>query len=240
MMTLSGLRRRSKSMPRQLLDRAVARIAGTITHVQTTARVAALTFDDGPDPVYTPGLLDILAKHNAKATFFMVGVRAAKYPDIVARVASEGHAIGNHSWDHKPFPELDSRARLQQLADCQRALGPHGVRLFRPPKGMQNLASRFDILRAGYQVVTWNLGAEDWLDREAGWMAEHLITRLQPGAIICLHDALEGVTRANAGDRSRTLEAVDRLLQTRSSDYQFVTVPELMVRGRAHRTNWLM
>lgn len=240
MMTLTGLRRRSRSALRQLLDGAVARLAGTITHVETTARVAALTFDDGPDPVYTPRLLDILAKHGAKATFFMIGARAAKYPDIVARVASEGHAIGNHSWDHKPFPELDSRARLQQLADCQRALDPYGLRLFRPPKGMQSLASRFDILRAGHQVVTWSLGAEDWLDREAEWMAEHLITHLQPGAIICLHDALEGVTRENVRDRSRTLEAVDRLLQTMSPEYQFVTVPALIARGRVHRTNWLM
>lgn len=235
-----GLKRRGKSVLRQLVDRAISAVAGTVTHVQTSARVAALTFDDGPDPVYTPRLLDILAEHNAKATFFMIGMRAAQYPDLVARVASEGHAIGNHSWDHRPFPELDSRARRRQLAECQRALGRYGLPLFRPPKGMQNLASRFDVLRAGFQVVTWNLGAEDWLDREAGWMAERLITRLQPGSIICLHDALEGVTREGADDRSRTLEAVDRLLQSTSSEYQFVTVPRLMACGRVCRANWLM
>lgn len=240
MSTRVGLKRRSKSVLRQLIDRAVSAVAGTVTHVQTTARVAALTFDDGPDPVYTPRLLDILAKHNAKATFFMVGVRAAQYPDIVARAASEGHAIGNHSWDHTPFPELSSGARRRQLAECQRALGPHGLPLFRPPKGRQNLASRFDVLRAGFQVVTWNLGAEDWLEREPEWMAERLITRLLPGSIICLHDGLEGVTREGAGDRSRTLDAVDRLLHSMSSQYQFVTVPELLARGRVYRANWLM
>lgn len=239
-MTLAALKRRSKDALKQLLDSTVSAVAGTVTHVETTAPIAALTFDDGPDPVYTPRLLDILAAHKAKATFFMVGQNAARHSQIVARVSMEGHAIGNHSWDHQTFPDLDSRARLKQLADCQRALGPQGLRLFRPPKGMQNLASRWDVLRAGYQVVAWNMGAEDWLDRDAGWMAERLIARLKPGSIICLHDALEGVTREGAKDRSRTLEAVDKLLQATSSQYQFVTVPELMARGRVYRANWVM
>lgn len=239
-MTLAALKRRSKGAWKQLFDSAVSTIAGTITHVETTAKAAALTFDDGPDPSATPRLLDILAAHQAKATFFMVGRNAAQYPEIVARVAAEGHAIGNHSWDHQTFPSLDSRARLKQLEDCQRALGPQGLRLFRPPKGMQNLASRLDVLRAGYQVVTWSLGAEDWLERDADWMAERLITHLKPGSIICLHDALEGVTREGAQDRSHTLEAVDKLLRATSSQYQFVTVPQLMARGRVYRANWVM
>lgn len=239
-MTLAALRRRGKGAVKQWIDSAVSTIAGTVTHVETTAKVAALTFDDGPDPTYTPHLLDILAAHKAKATFFMVGRNAAQYPQIVARVGAEGHAIGNHSWDHQTFPSLDSRARLKQLEDCQRALGPGALRLFRPPKGMQNLASRFDVLRAGYKVVTWSLGAEDWLDRDADWMAERLVSRLKPGSIICLHDALEGVTREDAKDRSRTLEAVAKLLHTTAAEYRFVTVPELMACGRVCRANWLM
>lgn len=233
-------KRRRKSILRQLLDTVVASVAGTLTHVETKTSVAALTFDDGPDPVHTPRLLDILARHNAKATFFMLGTRAVQHPDIVARVAAEGHAIGNHSWDHQAFPSLDRAARLQQLADCQRALEPYGLRMFRPPKGMQDLSSRFDLLRAGYAVVGWNLGAQDWMDREAEWMAEHLINKLQPGSIICLHDALEGVSRANAADRSRTLEAVDRLLSATRAQYRYVTVPELLTCGRPRRINWLM
>jgi hypothetical protein len=74
---------------------------GTITHVITDQSVAALTFDDGPDPHYTPLVLKVLAKHHAKATFFMVGERVLQYPDLVKQVVSEGHSIANHTWSHR-------------------------------------------------------------------------------------------------------------------------------------------
>ena len=100
----------------------------------------ALTFDDGPDPEHTPRLLEVLARHGAKATFFMVGARAARHPELVARVAAEGHEIGNHGWDHPSLPALPSAAVAGQLERTRAVLAPHGQALMRPPYGHQDLA----------------------------------------------------------------------------------------------------
>lgn len=234
------LQRFARQSGRRTLDALVASLAGTITSVDTTEKVAALTFDDGPDPKHTPQLLDVLARHGAKATFFMLGTQAQQHPDIVERTTREGHAIGNHSWDHATFPTIDSRARRMQLEQCQRALGPHGLRMFRPPKGRQSLSSRFDVLLARYTVVAWNAGAEDWKDRSAEWMAQQLQVQLAPGCIICLHDALWDASWPGSRDRTRTIEAVDALLQTTASDYRYLTVPDLLRHGQPRRTNWIM
>ena len=127
---------------------------GTITRVSTSKPVAALTFDDGPDPVFTPRLLAVLHKHQAKATFFMVGKAAERHPDIVKEVAVAGHAIGNHSWDHPSFPLISRRERWAQVRACEKAIAPYGQRLFRPPYGDQNLLSRLEASWLGYQVIT--------------------------------------------------------------------------------------
>jgi peptidoglycan/xylan/chitin deacetylase (PgdA/CDA1 family) len=222
------------------LDAAVASLAGTITRVETSQLVAALTFDDGPDPEYTPRLLDVLRRHQAKATFFMLGAHAQQLPELVRQVVAEGHAVANHSWDHRVFPELNSRQRRQQLAACQRALGPRALRMFRPPKGKQTLGSRFDLWLARYTVVGWSVGAEDWLDRTEQWMAHRMQEKLAPGCIICLHDALVDPMWDGGNDRSRTIAAVDLLLTATSSRYRYVTVPELLTCGRVSKKNWLM
>src|SRR6266849_2574451 len=104
---------------------AVARnLIGTIAHVATRDAVAALTFDDGPHPEYTPRLLQILERHQARATFFMLGEKAHRYPELVQRVAQAGHAIGNHSWDHPVFPEISRRERRDQIRACAKAIDP--------------------------------------------------------------------------------------------------------------------
>jgi len=121
-------------------------ILGAITHVATPDPVAALTFDDGPNPKFTPCLLDILEKHKARATFFMLGENAQRYPQLVQRVARAGHAIGNHSWNHPEFPSITGRERRAQIRRCAKAIAPHGQRLFRPPYGYQNIASCIDLL----------------------------------------------------------------------------------------------
>ena len=86
--------------------RLLARAFGTVTGVRTSAPAAALTLDDGPDPETTPAVLDLLGRAGAKATFFLVGARAARHPELVARIAAEGHAVGNHGWDHPALPTL--------------------------------------------------------------------------------------------------------------------------------------
>jgi peptidoglycan/xylan/chitin deacetylase (PgdA/CDA1 family) len=143
--------------------------------VRTWDPVAALTFDDGPDPQRTPRILDILERYRARATFFMVGEAVQWYPELVRQVAQTGHAIGNHFWDHPSFPLITGRERRAQLRACAKAIAPYGQRVFRPPYGHQSVASRLDALWLGYQVVTWNVLAYDWLDHDADWMANRLV-----------------------------------------------------------------
>lgn len=165
----------------RLFNAAALRVMGTITHVSTQDAVAALTFDDGPYSEFTPRLLNILERHQARATFFVVGEAAQRHPEIVWQVAQAGHVIGNHTWDHPSFPLISGRERRAQLRACEQAIAPYGQRIFRPPYGHQSVASRLDALWLGYQVVNWNLHAYDWLDHDADWMADRLVNQNQPG-----------------------------------------------------------
>ncbi len=226
---------------RSLLRRLVmasARGFGTITHATTREPVMALTFDDGPDPTWTPRLLEVLESRGARATFFMVGKAAARHRDLVERVARGGHAIGNHSWDHPSFPLLSGRGRRAQLRWCQEALSPWGERLFRPPWGHQSLASHLGALLLGYRVVTWSAAAEDWLDHDPETLLEDLRPRLEPGAIVVFHDALYITNDRRYRDRGPTVRAVEMLLDELGERFHFVTVPELLDIGRPQRWHW--
>lgn len=211
---------------------------GTVTHVATDEPLAALTFDDGPHPLYTPRLLDVLARHGARATFFVVGEQARRHPEIVARAAAEGHTIGNHTFSHAAVPAIPRCERVAELRACAAALGPHAGRLFRPPYGFQSVGSRLDALRLGYDVICWSLSAFDWQPREAGWMAEFMIRRITPGTIMLLHDRLHTADTQAAGDRTAMIAAVDALLAATHGRLRFVTVPELMQAGRPQRVSW--
>jgi len=223
------------------------RLLGSITHVATNEAVAAITFDDGPHPVDTPRVLDVLARYRAQATFFMVGKYAQRYPQLVRQVVTAGHVVANHSWDHPSFPLINSRERRRQLYMCGRALAPYGGRLFRPPFGEQNVASRLDTLLAGYNVIGWSVDVGDWYEQDAAAMADKLVARVQPGSILLLHDTLRGNTRADLEpslsrssnvDRSAMVEALDSFLARVAGSYRFVTVPVLLRWGRPQRQAW--
>ncbi len=205
-----------------------------ITHVETSQPVVALTFDDGPHPVYTPQVLQVLEKHGAKATFFMVGEAAALYPKIVHDVAAKGHVIGNHSWNHPYMPHIASRwRRLQQLWSCARAIAPFGQRLFRPPFGAQNKEILFDALLFRYRVVLWNVSAQDWVPQTAKEIASKMIERLKPGDIFLLHDAIRGAELTAAEtNREAMLAGLEQALTVLKARLQFVTVPELLLSGK--------
>lgn len=226
---------------RRLWTIPTSAVLGTITHVATRDPVAALTFDDGPHPQFTPLLLDILKSNHAHATFFMRGKAASEHPNLVRRIAEEGHAIGNHSWDHPSFPLISGRERRQQIRACAAAIGPYGgQRLFRPPYGHQSIASRLDALWLGHRVVTWNASVEDWCDRDADWMAAQLVKRIKPGGIVVLHDAIYWSPQEGGPheDRKPMLSAVAMALGQLDGRFRFVTIPELLQHGRAQRINW--
>lgn len=208
---------------------------GTIIRVDTREPAIALTFDDGPHPEDTPRVLEVLERHGAKATFFMVGKSAAAQPRLVAEAAAAGHAVANHGWDHTSFRLLGAAQRRAQIRDTAAALAPHGVSLFRPPYGEQSLASRLSAGRAGQSVVGFDVVAEDWRDDPAEIVHGRILRRLRRGSIVVCHDTLYTATAPRYRDRAPLRAALDRLLGELSGEFRFVTLPELLRLGRPVR-----
>ncbi|HVO73652.1 MAG TPA: polysaccharide deacetylase family protein [Ignavibacteriaceae bacterium] len=227
-----------------LLNVVTRNLTGVITRVITNDPVASLTFDDGPDPIYTPKVIDILGKYDARATFFMVGEAACKHPYIVERVARDGHIIGNHSWNHFAFPYISSVERREQLRKCQQAISPYGSLLFRPPYGLNNKMSNIEIILRGYKVIGWSLDSQDWYEPNSESITDKFVKNIKPGSIILLHDRLFDEGKPVKGpkqiqdaviDRGVMLFALREFLERINGNIQFVTIPELLKHGRPHR-----
>jgi peptidoglycan-N-acetylglucosamine deacetylase len=221
-----------------LASKLAPKFLGTVTHVNTREPVVALTFDDGPHPEYTPRLLDILARHGAHATFFVVGEAAQRQLKLVERIARNGHTLGNHTWDHPSMPLLSGAKRRAQVRRCGRVIAPYSEKLFRPPHGHQSLASRLDLLLFGYQVIAWNVSARDWLDYDCNQLLSYVRGKIKPGSIVLFHDALYKFIEERYRNREPTLQAVDALLTQLKDQYRFVTVPELLKHGHPRRRDW--
>ena len=230
---------------RRFLGSRARSILGTLTAVVTTDPVVALTFDDGPHQEFTPRVLEILRRHHAHATFFMVGAAAQKHQDIVRQVAQEGHTIGGHSWDHRSFPSLSSQERRRQMRACEQVLSLGGERLFRPPYGYQTVGSRLDAFWRRYEIVGWNVDSTDWREDDPEVIADCVIRRLHPGCVVLLHDALFDQMNLPPGqepygcvDRHAMLSALEMILERVGTQFQFVTIPELIRRGVPFRDYW--
>jgi peptidoglycan-N-acetylglucosamine deacetylase len=222
----------------RLYARIKARVLGSITHVRTNTNMVALTFDDGPDPVFTPRLLSLLGEHNVRATFFVLGSRVEQQPELVHRMVQEGHLLGNHTWSHQALPLLSRPERLREIRRCHKALPPQARRLLRPPYGYQDLQSRLDALRLGYEVVTWNAAADDCGDADHHAIADRIVHEVKPGAIVLLHDSLYLSTDHQYKNREAMLEALAQVLPDLCKSYRFVTVEELLRHGKPHREMW--
>ncbi len=234
------LRRRITRKISRILKRLLGPIErrfGVITHVDTEVPAVALTFDDGPHPQWTPRLLDLLARHHAKATFFMVGEMAARYPDLVSRVAAAGHAIGNHSWSHPSFPAIPSSERSGQVARCASVIPVSHRKLFRPPFGDLDWKAYPPLIAKGYAVIAWSVSSSDWRRGDASEIVDAVECQLKPGSIVLMHDHLFAYSTADETSREAMLLAVEHLLA--QPRFGFVTVPELLLLGRPQRRFWL-
>lgn len=198
------------------------------------SRRLALTYDDGPNDPYTLRLLEVLARHNVKATFFMIGRYVEQHPDIAREVAKAGHVIGNHTFTHPNLifaSALQTRLQIEQCAAAlHQAIGEHS-KLFRPPFGGRRPATLRVARSLGLDPVMWNVTGWDWNAPSAEHIERHVRRQIRGGDVILLHD---GGHQRTGSDRAHTVTASDRLI-TRHTDegYQFVTVPELMASGAA-------
>ncbi|MHA7965730.1 polysaccharide deacetylase family protein [Paenibacillus sp. CAU 1782] len=190
----------------------------------------ALTFDDVPDPRFTPAILDVLARYRICATFFVVGERAAKHPELVARMMREGHVIGNHSYNHAVFSKLTLDQFQWQLGKTNEILyritGKKPT-LLRPPYGELLTSQVKWSNERGYTVVNWDVDSEDWRNNpDSSLVIANIRKTLQPGSIILQHAG-----GGEGQDLSGTINALPPLIEwLQGKGYSLVTLPELLNR----------
>jgi peptidoglycan/xylan/chitin deacetylase (PgdA/CDA1 family) len=206
----------------------------TFTGGRAGSRQLALTFDDGPNDPWTLKLLEVLARHGVRATFFLVGDFVRQKPAIARAVAEAGHVIGNHTFTHPNLIFAGAARRQRELDDCERALSDHvgeHSRLFRPPFGARTPQLLREVRRRGMETVMWRVSGFDWSAESAAQIEQKIRRHLSGGEVILLHD---GGHKHMGVDRSRTVSAVEWLIgDCKAAGYEFVTVAEMMAAGKA-------
>lgn len=165
-------------------------------------KIVYLTFDDGPDPAWTPQVLALLAADHATATFFMIGKEAAHFPHQVAAVRGAGHTVANHTWDHPWLTSLSPAAVASQITRTEAVLGTTAC--MRPPGGFVNASVSAVARRLGQHVQLWDDDTRDWARPGTPAIVAAVKKQLRPGAVVLLHDG--------GGDRSQTVAALRTLL----------------------------
>jgi peptidoglycan/xylan/chitin deacetylase (PgdA/CDA1 family) len=187
----------------------------------------ALTFDDGPDDKFTPQVLNVLKKYNVRATFFILGSRAEKYPYLVKRMVNEGHVIGNHSYNHAYLPKLSYdkfQFQVKKTDDIIARLTGYSPKFLRPPYGeisesqLQWTASRHML------VVNWNVDSQDWRQINAQQVIMNVMKDVKPGSVILQHSG-----GGEGQDLSGTVQALPVIIeQIRAKGITLVTLPDLL------------
>ncbi len=196
--------------------------------IETSRKAVALTFDDGPEPDTTPAVLDLLAERNARATFFCIGHKAQRNPELVRRIARKGHQVENHSFAHSHWTNLFSvkrlRADLEQAQSIIGSLVGKAPTLFRPPIGLTNFRTFKAAQALGLRVTGYTARAFDRRPDPPEQIAARLIRKLRPGAILVLHDGEVPVERATAVLR----QVLDELVRRQ---FECSTIDELLMDG---------
>ncbi|MEK8130961.1 polysaccharide deacetylase family protein [Paenibacillus filicis] len=203
-----------------------------VWNVQTDQKLIALTFDDGPNPVYTPQILDLLHAYEAKGTFFVLGKRVQMYPAIAIREVNDGHEIANHTFDHHYLKNYPPDRLVNEIRQTQEVIFditeqmPH---VFRPPGGFYNDQLLDSMKEDKLTVVMWSWyqDTKDWRKPGTSKIVQQVLSNVHNGDIVLFHD-LEG-------DCTQTVEALKIILpELKARGYQFVTVSDLIARTRQH------
>jgi polysaccharide deacetylase family sporulation protein PdaB len=201
--------------------------------VHTKKKWIAFTFDDGPHPRYTKQILDILHKHHAKATFFVVGKRAQQYPHLLKEMQNNGHEIANHTYHHPMMSQVNMEKLTKEIQLTDEVI--HGItgktpRLFRPPGGEYS-EKVVQASKTGNHLVimwSWTQDTKDWSNPGTEKIVTNVCRNARPGNIVLFHDF--------GRNRTQTVQAVEKIIQTLSQEgYKFVTVSELL----SERPRWV-
>lgn len=217
-------RAQAQGMPASFAGRGdiVRGLDATVTSIQTQQPLVALTFDDGPHPRHTPALLDYLAALNVRATFYMIGRNVVRYPQLAARVAAEGHEIGNHTYNHPVLSNLSDASAMNEIdrttLAIQDAVGRPPVTM-RPPYGQFTERQRLMLHQArNMPTVLWSVDPEDWRRPSSPVITQRILDHSRPGSVILAHDI-----------HLQTVRAVPATVQGLAArGYGFVTVSELI------------
>ncbi len=194
----------------------------TLNWIHVDGPYIALTFDDGPSAKLTPKLLDLLAAHHIKATFFLIGENVAEYPEIVAREEREGHEVANHSWSHPKFWKMSDesvRSQIRRTDDSIRSAAGVSPTLLRPPYGSITPRQKKWINQEfGYKIALWDVDPLDWKRPGSGVVCNRIVKNTRAGSIVLAHDIHPG-----------TIDAMPCVLnQLEAKGFKFVTVSELL------------
>ncbi len=198
----------------------------SFSSVHVDGPYVAMTFDDGPSATLTPKLLDLLAAHHMKATFFVIGQNASDHPEILKRAAREGHEIANHSWSHPNLGKMSDegvRRELQKTDDAIKAAIGIRPTLMRPPYGSITARQKIWIhSEFGYKIIIWDVDPLDWKRPGPSVVTHRIVSEARPGSIILSHDI-----------HPPTIEAMPATFdQLQAKGFKFVTVSELIAMAR--------
>lgn len=193
--------------------------AGTYYMVHTQEKVVALTFDDGPDPLYTGFMLDVLKEKQVKATFFVLGENVKQNPDLLKRISVEGHEIGNHGYSHSYTTSQFIRELIRTDEVVYQAIQQHTL-FYRPPGGLFSKSVLEGVKDTGHVLTLWSIDSNDWRNPGAPRIVRNVVKNTFPGSIILLHDGGE--------KREQTIQALSSIIEElKQQGYRFVTVSEL-------------
>jgi peptidoglycan/xylan/chitin deacetylase (PgdA/CDA1 family) len=186
-----------------------------LVRVRTGKPFVAITFDDGPHPVYTRRILALLGEHGARATFFVVAQNARRHPDVIGEIVSAGHEISNHSTAHRHLLSLlGLRTQLDDIGTAQRIIEESSGTspgFYRPPMGYKTPETFRAARRLGLVLVGWDVKAFDTVSSDPRRIARRVLSRARPGSIVLLHDA--PTLKKRLTDRSATVEALPLILE---------------------------